>query len=189
MTSVVWLGYSSPLWKLASSFLRIFEAELVIVLARLGPVFADLHEQKEVHVAVEHLFEVCARGGADLLDRPAALAERNRLLPFALNIDRLVDLYRTVLAFLPFLGPHGRCIRQFVVQPSKDFLAGNLSSKEPQRDVGGLVCGVEPRALRYAANAPRHDVGKSVAVQRRDHEGGVELARLIQLFRERQQRR
>src|SRR5579862_854902 len=83
------------------SFLRELQPHLAVVLALLGPVLAHLHEQEQMHAAAEDLLQLRARELADLLDRGAALAQHDRLLPVALDVDRLVDLDRAVGALFP----------------------------------------------------------------------------------------
>ena len=74
------------------------------MLALFGPVLAHLDEQEQMDAAAEQFFQLLARQFADRLDGRAALAQHDRLLAVALDIDHLVDLHRAVLALFPFLG-------------------------------------------------------------------------------------
>ena len=86
------------------------------MLALLGPVLAHLYEQEQVDTAFEQFLELLARHFAYQLDRGAALAEHDGFLAVTLDVDRLVDLDRTVLAFLPFLGLDRGGVGQLVMQ-------------------------------------------------------------------------
>ena len=109
-----------------------------------------------MHRPLEHLAELVPRAGADLLDARAALAEHDRALAVALDIDDLLDPHAAVLALFPFLGLDRGRIGQLLVKLQEELLARDLGREQAQRQVGGLVLGIEatgPPAWRAAQAA------------------------------------
>src|SRR5262249_17972679 len=101
-----------------------------------------------MNAAAEHALELGAGAGADLLDAPAALAEHDRLLAVALDMDGLRDLDAAIGEFLPTLGLDDGRVGQFLLELEKDLLARRFGGDEALRQVGELVLGIKPRAFR-----------------------------------------
>src|SRR4051812_11707061 len=76
------------------------QAHVAVELALVGPAFVHLHRQEQVHRAVEDLGELLARLLADPLQGLAALAQHDRALALALDVDGLLDAGRAVAALL-----------------------------------------------------------------------------------------
>ena len=85
------------------------------MLPALGP-FTHLDVEKEMHPVAEQLFELGARRLADGLDAGAALAQHDRLLAVALDVDDLIDSGAPVFEWLPRFGFDRRRIRKFLLQ-------------------------------------------------------------------------
>src|SRR5580765_1836915 len=111
--------------------------------------------QEEMHRPLEHLAELMAGPRADLLDPRAALAQENRALAVALDVDGLLDAHAAVLAVFPLLGLYRRLVGQLLVQLQEDLLARHLGREQPHRQVGGLVLGIEERAKRKTGGKSR----------------------------------
>src|ERR1700719_5230612 len=111
------------------SLLREFQAHFPIALRIVAPALAHFDKQEEVHWMLDGRGDVLARRRSDRLDRLAALAEDDFALAFALDIDGLLDAHGAVAQLLPDFGFDRRLIGQFLVQPQKEFLAGDLSGK------------------------------------------------------------
>src|SRR6185312_10721169 len=85
-------------------FIWKIQPDFPVMLGLFRPVLAHLHEQEQVNAPAQQFLQLGARQFADLLDGRAALAQHDRLLAVALDIDHLVDADRSVLALLPLLG-------------------------------------------------------------------------------------
>ena len=103
------------------------------------------------------------RAGADLLDARAALAEDDRALAVALDVDHLLDAHAAVGPVLPLLRLDRGLVGQFLVKLQEDLLARDLGRQQAQRQVGGLVLGIEKRPRRQRRRQRRQDVGDAVA--------------------------
>ena len=125
----------------------------------------------------EQFGQLLARGGADLLDPRAALAEHDRALGVAADEDLLVDRDRPVLALLIFLGLDRARIRQLGVELEIELLARHLGGEHAVGGVGDLVLGEVPRPLGHALRERGLELGHAVAGGRRDHEDRLERER------------
>src|SRR5690606_29188672 len=103
--------------------LRKIQSHLAVAFAVLAPVFAYLHEQKEMHSGAEQFLKLLARHLADRLDGLSALSQRDLALALALHIDDLLDADRAVLLLLPAFGFDGERVWQFVMQAQKELFA------------------------------------------------------------------
>jgi len=63
------------------------------------------------------------------------LPEHDLALAFALDKNRLLDANGFILALGPAIGFHRGLIRQFLMQLSENFLAGDLGRQMPHRSV------------------------------------------------------
>src|SRR4029077_16730832 len=120
-------------------FLRKFEPHFAVALGVLAPAFAHLHEQEEMHGSLDHGGELAPGFGADRLDGLPALAEHDLALAFALDIDRLLDPDRAVLALRPRVGLAGGFIGKLLMQAQKELLARDLGRELAQRRVRDLI--------------------------------------------------
>ena len=140
-----------------------------------------------MHRPLEHLAELVPRAGADLLDARAALAEHDRALAVALDVDDLLDAHAAVLALFPLLGLDRGLVGQLLVKLQEDLLARHLGRQQAQRQVGRLVLGIEERAHRQARGEGRQHIGDAVLLQRAHHEGVLERQQRVELGGQRQQ--
>src|SRR5438105_472016 len=58
---------------------------------RLVPLGRDAHPELQVHLPPHERLDARARGGADLLQHLAALADEDLLVPLAVDVDRKLD--------------------------------------------------------------------------------------------------
>src|ERR1700732_1419895 len=82
----------------------VVQPDRAIVRRIVGPALAHLDVQEEVHRPLQHLAQLMARAGADLLDARATLAEEDRALAVALDMDGLLDAHAAVGPVLPLFG-------------------------------------------------------------------------------------
>ena len=95
-----------------------------------------------------------ARLGADRLDGGAALAEHDLALALALDIDRLLDAHRAVLAVPSTVRSRPWTGTAVPGAGAEELLAGDLGRKLAQRRVGNLVFGIVPRSRRHVRGKP-----------------------------------
>src|SRR4029077_1407619 len=114
---------------------RKFESDFPIMLALFGPILAHFREQEQMRATVQQSFQLLARQLTDGFDGLAALAQRDRFLAIALDIDHLFDADRAVLALFPFLGLHRAGIGKFVMEAMIDFLPRDFGGQETKRNV------------------------------------------------------
>src|SRR5437879_8631275 len=107
-------------------FFRELKSHFTVTVGVVAPVFAHLHEQKQMHGHAHDLGDFLARFGADRLDGGAALAEHDLALAFPLDKNRLLDTNRFILALGPAVGLDGGLIRQFLVQLAEDLFPGDF---------------------------------------------------------------
>ena len=157
---------------------RQLEAHLAIALGIVLPVLAHLDEQEQVHRRSRICVELaCATSIETCLDGLPALAEHDRLLALARDVDRLLDPHRAVLERSSTRSVSTvECVGQLVVQAVEDLLARDLGGEHAQRRVGDLVLRVEP--------GPGGTLAASMPCSRRrrrrrgrDHEDAVERQR------------
>src|SRR5262245_57774360 len=110
----------------SSSFLNSQFIQRARVVA---PMLLHADEEMQPDVASEQAFDVAPRFHADLFQRLAALADDDRLLRLALDVDHAVDFGRS-LHLLPHLGPDGGCEGKLL---RREFQ--NLLADEFRRDV------------------------------------------------------
>src|SRR5262245_61791254 len=168
-------------------FLRKFEPHFAVTLGVLAPTLAHLHEQEQMHGSLDHGGDLTPGVGTDRLDGLPALAEHDLALAFALDIDRLLDPDRAVLALRPGIGLDGGLVGELLMQAQIELLARDLGRKLAQRRVRDLVLGIVPRPLGYVRGEPAFDVGNAVAGQRRGHEGRRECQALVDALGDREQ--
>src|SRR5258708_37806053 len=118
----------------------------------------------------EQTLELEPGAGADALDLAAFVAEHDRLLAVALDIDGLADLDAAVLELLPRFGLDRRGIGQLVMELEKDLLARRLGSEQALRHVGELVLGKQEGALGQRFDEMIAQIVDAAACQARDHE-------------------
>ena len=140
-----------------------------------------------MHRPLQHLAELVARAGADLLDARAALAEEDRALAVALDVDGLLDAHAAVGPVFPLVGLDRGLVGQFLVELQEDLLARDLGRQQAQRQIGRLVLGIEERAFRQRRGQCRKNVLHPVLLQRTHHERPLEGQTGVELGRERQQ--
>ena len=68
-----------------------FEAHGAVALGVVLPFLAHLHEQEEMHAALEQRFEAFPRAGADRLDALAALPQHDGALVVALAEEKNME--------------------------------------------------------------------------------------------------
>ena len=104
-----------------------------------------------MNAALQQPLELGARGCADALDLRAALAEDDRFLAGALDMNRLGDLDAAILALFPAFGLDRGGIGQFLVKLQKNLLARDLGGQ--QALAAGRSTG--PRERATGPPAPR----------------------------------
>ena len=109
------------------------------------------------------------------LDGLAMSTDHDLLLAVALDVDGLLDTDAAVAQLLPLRGLNGQAVRQLVMQPDEQLLAGDFRCRLAQRSVGELIVGIEPRPGRHVLRKIGLEIGDTVARQRRDHEQLVEM--------------
>ncbi len=136
--------------------------------------------------AAEHFLQLGARQLADLLDGGAALAQDNRLLAVALDVNRLVDLHRAVRPIFPLFGFHRGGVGQLVMQTQVNLLARHFRGQQAGGNVGGLVFRIMPGAFGHARLDPLHQRVEAIALEGRDQKNILEQAFGAELLHQRQ---
>src|SRR6185437_16144457 len=116
--------------------LGIIQTDRRKTFAILGPFGRHAHKEEKVHAPLKQLFELGARGSADLLHLRPALAEHDRFLALALDMDDLADLDAAIRALFPLLGLDSRRIGQLLMQLEIELLACDLGGEQPLRQIG-----------------------------------------------------
>src|ERR671913_1035016 len=101
----------------------VVQPDRPIVRRIVGPALAHFDVQEEVHRPLQHLAELVAGAGADLLDLGAALAQHDGALALALDVDDLLDARAAVGPVLPLLGLDRGLVGQLLVELQEDLLA------------------------------------------------------------------
>ncbi len=142
-----------------------------------------------MHSVAEDGLQVLARRRPHRLDAAAALAQHDRLLGVALDVDRLLDPHAAVGPGLPALGFHGERIRQLLAELAEEGLAGHFGGDQPLGHIGELVLGVMPGPRRNGLGKMVAEIADPVAFHGRNHEGVGEKAGLVQLLDQREELR
>src|SRR5260370_13845159 len=112
-------------------FFRKLKSHFTVAVGVVAPVFAHLHEQKQMHGHTHNLGDFLARFGADRLDGGAALAEHDLALAFPFDENRLLDADGFILALGPAISLNGGLIRQVLLQPADELFPGRFGRPEP----------------------------------------------------------
>ena len=136
----------------------VVESERGVALGILDPVVAHLDEQKEMDAALQHAFQFGAGAGADRLDPRSLVAEHDRALALAADIDHLVDLDAPVLTLLPRLGLDPRRIGQLLMQLQRK--PARASPRPPASAPARRRSG-PPETAKARAAWPRRDAASS----------------------------
>src|SRR5665213_2476289 len=164
------------------------QAHRFVAFAIVFPALAHLDAQEKMNPALEQFLQLGAGALADTLYLLAALADHDRLLAVAHDMDDLGNLDAAVGEFLPAFGLDGRGIGQLLVQLQEDLLTRNLGGEQALRCVGHLLGRKQPGALRHHAGEIILQILDAVAQQRRQHEDAVEDALGVKRLGQGQQR-
>src|SRR5215475_11509861 len=141
-----------------------------------------------MHLGLDDPGNLFACGFADALDGLPAFAKHDLALTFALYINGLLDADVAGAQLLPDLGLNRRVVRQFLVQPLEQFLAGDFGGKLSDWRIRHLISWIKPWPGRNALRKPGFEIRNTVAGQRRNHEGRFEPSGRVGRLRQIQQR-
>src|SRR5262245_46999429 len=112
-----------------------------------GPSRLDLHPELEMHLHADELLDLAPRADPDLLDAPAALADRDLLLARALDDEVGADLHEIAARLVELLDLHGERIGQLLLERVRRGLAHELGGEKAHGSIGEIVLGIERRRL------------------------------------------
>src|SRR5215470_6478413 len=90
-------------WRTDGALHVEIEAHGAVELGLVLPILLDLDAEKEVDAAAEQQLDLLARGHPDRLDARPALAQHDRPMTLALDVDHGAHRGAAILALLPAL--------------------------------------------------------------------------------------
>ncbi len=123
-----------------------------------------------MHGLAESRRHVGARGLADRFQRRSALAENDRAVAFAADIDRLLDLQLALFGAGPRGRFHSRFVGKLLVEALEDLFARDFRRHQPVRYVRELIVRIMPLAFRRSRQKLRPQIADAVAFLSRDQE-------------------
>src|SRR5262249_40946205 len=135
----------------------------------LRPAGIDADEKLEKDFAAQNVFQLLARLRADLLQHRAAPADENRLVRFALDVNRRFDDDEVLLfLFRELVDRHGGAVGNLLARAEKDFLAYDLGGEKALGLVSDLALGVVARPFGQKLFDAVEDEIDAVAFERGD---------------------
>src|SRR5208282_3426973 len=136
----------------------------------------------------ENRLKLLPRLRADLLDRFAALADQNSLLPFALDVNRRADFDQFARLF-EAVHEHGDGVRHFLARRQNRLFADEFRGKESLGLVGELILRKVGRSFGQARKPALHDIEAAFAGERRNGENLRKVEGLVVAVDQREKKR